>query len=172
VLLQVASATQIPPLMLLVRPYYCSDTFRLLRSLVMSPFDYPLSLRLDAKLSVVHGNYSFVFHANYLYLVYQIYWRYSSTLLLQPVGTNVIVEKRSLMARSVENLRRLHPSTLLHFVKRQSETSPDSATTLKGIQRVAYRADIEQTNFFMTGYAFFIVLIVGSAWGTLFHKNV
>lgn len=92
-----------------------------------------------------------------------------STLLSQPVGTNIIVEKRgllpSLMSRSVQHLRRLHPTTLLNFVKRQTETSPDSALTLKGIQRVAYRADIEQTNLFMTGYAFFIVLVVGSALG-------
>src|SRR5947207_4675424 len=61
-----------------------------------------------------------------------------STLLLQPVGTNVIVEKRSLISRSLQHLRRLHPTTLLHFLKRQAEVSPDSATTVKGIQRVAY----------------------------------
>jgi len=96
-----------------------------------------------------------------------------STLLLQPVGTNVIVEKRSLVpdipslaARSLEHLRRMHPTTLLHFLQRRDATSsPDSATVLTGIGRVAYRAGIEQTNLFMTGYAFFIVLIVGSALG-------
>ena len=94
-----------------------------------------------------------------------------STLLSQPVGTNIIVEKRglvpSLMSRSLQHLRRLHPTTLSNFVKRQTDTSPDSATTLKGIQRVAYRAGIEQTNLFMTGYAFFIVLVVGSALGVI-----
>jgi len=93
-----------------------------------------------------------------------------STLLLQPVGTNVIVEKRgllpSLAQRSLEHLRRMHPTTLVSFMKRQSDTTAaDSAITLKGIQRVAYRADIEQTNLFMTGYSFFIVLVVGSALG-------
>jgi hypothetical protein len=92
-----------------------------------------------------------------------------STLLSQPVGTNIIVEKRgllpSLLSRSMQHLRRLHPTTFLNFVKRQTSTSPDSSLTLKGIQRVAYRAGIEQTNLFMTGYAFFIVLIVGSALG-------
>ena len=89
-----------------------------------------------------------------------------STLLLQPVGTNVVVEKRGLlplMARTVQHLRRMHPSTLLNFVKRQTATSPEATLTLKGIQRVAYRAGIEQTNLFMTGYAFFIVLVLGSA---------
>jgi Transient receptor potential (TRP) ion channel/ML-like domain len=90
-----------------------------------------------------------------------------STLLLQPVGTNVVVEKRSLgpnlMARSFQHLRRMHPTTLLNFIKRQTQISPDSAITLKGIERVAYRAGIEQTNLFMTGYAFFIVLVAGSA---------
>jgi hypothetical protein len=98
-----------------------------------------------------------------------------STLLLQPVGTNVIVEKRGLiplMARSLQHLRRMHPSSLLSFVKRQSESSPDSALTLKGLQRVAYRAGIEQTNLFMTGYAFFIVLIVGSALGVRLYNNI
>ena len=95
-----------------------------------------------------------------------------STLLLQPVGTNVIVEKRgllpSLAQRSVQHLRRMHPTTLMNFVKRQTDSaSPDSAITLKGIQRVAYKAGIEQTNLFMTGYAFFIVLVVGSALGVL-----
>lgn len=92
-----------------------------------------------------------------------------STLLLQPVGTNVIVEKRSFIPEFVsgtmQHLRRLHPTTLINLMKRQSTTSADTATTLKGIQRVAYRADIEQTNLFMTGYAFFIVLIVGAALG-------
>ena len=92
-----------------------------------------------------------------------------STLLLQPVGTNVVVEKRSLLpnlaVRSVQHLRRLHPTTLLNFVKRQTETSPNSAMTIKGIERVAYRAGIEQTNLFMTGYAFFIILVIGSALG-------
>jgi hypothetical protein len=98
-----------------------------------------------------------------------------STLLLQPVGTNVIVEKRGLIplvARSLQHLRRMHPSSLLSFVKRQSDSSPDSAVTLKGIQRVAYRAGIEQTNLFMTGYAFFIVLIVGSALGVRLLNNI
>ena len=95
-----------------------------------------------------------------------------STLLLQPVGTNVVVEKRGLlplMARSVQHVRRMQPSTLLNFVKRQTETSAKSALTLKGIQRVAYRAGIEQTNLFMTGYAFFIVLVVGSALTVHFY---
>ena len=99
-----------------------------------------------------------------------------STLLLQPVGTNVIVEKRSLLpslvSRSLEHLRRMHPTTFINFVKRQATASADTALTLKGIQRVAYRADIEQTNLFMTGYAFFIVLIVGSALGVLAFKGI
>lgn len=96
-----------------------------------------------------------------------------STLLLQSAGTNVVVEKRmfpGLMARSLEHLRRMHPTTLLSYIKRQSETSPISALVLKGIQRVAYRAGIEQTNLFMTGYAFFIVLIVGSALSVCPYK--
>jgi hypothetical protein len=94
-----------------------------------------------------------------------------STLLLQPVGTNVIVEKRGIYsdvgARALQHLRRMHPSTLVNFVKRQATTasSDSAASTIKGVQRVAYRADIEQTNLFMTGYAFFIVLVVGSALG-------
>jgi hypothetical protein len=92
-----------------------------------------------------------------------------STLLVQPDGTNVVVEKRGMLSafvgRSVEHLRRMHPTTLLNFIKRQSQTTIDAPTILKGLQRVAYRAGIEQTNLFMTGYAFFIVLIVGSALG-------
>jgi Transient receptor potential (TRP) ion channel/ML-like domain len=92
-----------------------------------------------------------------------------STLLLQPVGTNVVVEKRDLLpnlaVRSMEHLRRLQPTALVNLFKRQSVVTPGSALTLKGIQRVAYRAGIEQTNLFMTGYAFFIVLVFGSALG-------
>lgn len=88
-----------------------------------------------------------------------------STLLLQPVGTNIIVEKRSFIPnffkRGFENL----PGNVMNLFKRQTESNPNSATTLKGIQRVAYRAGIEQTNLFMTGYAFFVVLVVGSALG-------
>ena len=93
-----------------------------------------------------------------------------STLLLQPVGTNVVVEKRGLlplMARSAQHLS----STVLNLVKRQSITAPGSPLTLKGIQRVAYRAGIEQTNLFMTGYAFFIVFVIGSALAVFFYFN-
>jgi hypothetical protein len=92
-----------------------------------------------------------------------------STLLLQAVGTNVVVEKRSLstnlMARAVEYMRGIEPTTFLNYAKRQADQSVDSPLIIRGIDRVAYRAGIEQTNLFMTGYAFFIVLVIGSALG-------
>jgi Transient receptor potential (TRP) ion channel/ML-like domain len=94
-----------------------------------------------------------------------------STLLLQPVGTNVIVEKRSLVSAVSGIFKRSVPllQTISNFVKRQTDapSSDTAASTIKGIERVAYRADIEQTNLFMTGYAFFIVLVVGAALGVL-----
>jgi hypothetical protein len=85
-----------------------------------------------------------------------------STLLLQPAGTNVIVEKRSLIPRIMER-----SLDVVHFIKRQtsSPSEAETAVTVKGLQRVAYRADISQTNLFMTGYAFFIVFVIGSALG-------
>jgi hypothetical protein len=91
-----------------------------------------------------------------------------ATLFMQPVGTNVVVEKRSfipkLIERSMHHLRRMHPAIISRFVKRQTTSSTGGAASIiKGMQRVAYRAGIEQTNLFMTGYAFFIVFILGSA---------
>ena len=98
-----------------------------------------------------------------------------STLLLQPVGTNVVVEKRSLLpglvSRSLHHLREVRPTNLLKFIKRQAPTSINTPLTLRGIERVAYRAGIEQTNLFMTGYAFFIVLVLGSALGVIPFLN-
>ena len=88
-----------------------------------------------------------------------------STLLLQPVGTNVVVQKRGLIPNLISrSINGMEPASLLNFVKRQTQTASNSVPlTISGIQRVAYRAGIEHTNLFMTGYAFFIVLIVGSA---------
>jgi len=97
-----------------------------------------------------------------------------STLLMEP-DTNIVVEKRSLMptlmSRSFRVLKRMHPETMLNYIKRQTISQADSAITLSGIQRVAYRANIEITNLFMTGYAFFIVLVVGAALGVRSVSN-
>lgn len=49
-------------------------------------------------------------------------------------------------------------SAVSHFTKRAAQV--DSTVTVKGIDRVGYRANIEDTNIFLTGYIFFIFFVM------------
>ena len=85
-----------------------------------------------------------------------------STFLDSQTYSNVVLQK---FKRSLNGLRIL--------VKRADiDPSPDSATVFHGIKRVAYRAGIEETNLFMTGYGFFLAFVVFVALGVLLFKGI
>lgn len=85
---------------------------------------------------------------------------------------SVEVEKRSL--KFVERLAKrslyaLHDQLL----KRSSDdTASDNTVIVRGIERVGFRADIESTNIFMTGYIFFIIFVILVVIGVLLFKLI
>ncbi|TVY26623.1 Flavin carrier protein [Lachnellula hyalina] len=84
-----------------------------------------------------------------------------ATLLNTLTTTSVQVEKRSIGKRTVDQTIKL--LTRAHEVhKRSNSGSSTQAGTyvVKGMKRVAFRADIEATNLFLTGLAFFCIFIV------------
>ena len=92
-----------------------------------------------------------------------------ATLLNSLTTTSVQVEKRSLAAigkRSAEHtiklLTRAHE--MMTMAKRSNNNNSVNQVTgtyiVKGIKRVAFRAQIEATNLFLTGLAFFCIFIV------------
>jgi hypothetical protein len=88
-----------------------------------------------------------------------------ATLLNSLTTTSVQVEKRALptigkraASTTIELLTRAH-----QMMKRSTSNSVDEVSgtyIVKGIKRVAFRADIEATNVFLTGLAFFCIFIV------------
>lgn len=85
-----------------------------------------------------------------------------ATLLNSLTTTSVQVEKRSLAQlgkRSVDTTIKL--LTRAHELATR-DTSPSTSGTyiVKGMKRVAFRAQIESTNLFLTGLIFFMIFIV------------
>lgn len=82
-----------------------------------------------------------------------------STLLGSLSTTSVEIHKRSL-----DTVHKLFLRAYNDLVKRtntnDSITSMGPTVILRGIKRVAFRAGIETTNFFMTGLAFFIIFVL------------
>jgi hypothetical protein len=88
-----------------------------------------------------------------------------ATLLNSLTTTSVQVEKRALpsigkraASTTIELLTRAH-----QMMKRSTGSSVNEISgtyIVKGIKRVAFRADIEATNVFLTGLAFFCIFIV------------
>lgn len=87
-----------------------------------------------------------------------------ATVLNSLTTTSVQVEKRSLGKRSVDTTIKLLTSAHQALTKRASSSSSTTPVTgnyvVKGIKRVAFRAQMESTNVFMTGLAFFCIFIV------------
>lgn len=82
-----------------------------------------------------------------------------SNVLGELSTTSVAVQKRS-----VEVLQKVFPRTFNEMTRR-SNNDPTAAETLKtivvrGIERVGFRARIELTNIFLTGYSFFVIFVV------------
>jgi len=48
-----------------------------------------------------------------------------------------------------------------HLIKRATSTDEsDKLVVVRGIDRVGFRAKIEETNIFLTGYIFFLIFVV------------
>lgn len=81
---------------------------------------------------------------------------------------SVVVEKRSLdLATNVVKRG-------LHEIPRQlyKRAATSDIITVRGIDRVGFRAYIELTNIFMTGYIFFIVFVMFVIIGVLLFKGI
>lgn len=97
-----------------------------------------------------------------------------STILSSLGTTSVEVLKRSIepaFGLSKRAAGQLHD----YILKRSSSTSATSDTSsepvvIRGIQRVGFRAGIEVTNIFMTGYIFFLIFVVFVVIGVILFK--
>ncbi|KAG9527681.1 TRP-domain-containing protein, partial [Aureobasidium melanogenum] len=96
-----------------------------------------------------------------------------STVLSELSTESVEVQKRSLhaaqrlIARGVMKLHQLLP--------RATSTTTDAATktiVLRGIERVGFRAKIELTNIFLTGYIFLLIFVVFVVLGVIIFKFI
>ena len=83
-----------------------------------------------------------------------------TTYLSTLATTSVEVSKRSLDMAS-----RLIPRAVEHFIRRAATDSSqtDKQIVVRGIDRVGFRAGIEQTNIFMTGLIFFVIVLAVAA---------
>lgn len=103
-----------------------------------------------------------------------------STVLSTLSTTSVNVQKRSLdvVSKSVAVVPRaakyLAEQGLSAMVKRSNADNTNSETlrtiTVRGIDRVGFRADIELTNIFMTGYIFFVIFVMFVIIGVVAFK--
>jgi len=75
----------------------------------------------------------------------------ASTLLSTLSFKMVEVQRRSLEYIAQRNVP---------LLKRVVAASSDSIVVVRGIERVGFRANIEPTNIFMTGYSFFIIFVM------------
>lgn len=100
-----------------------------------------------------------------------------STILSNRGTQSVQVQKRALdgasaaMEYAVQSLKR---SVLSPRTNAAGANYVDSSNTVivKGIDRVGFRAGIEETNIFMTGYIFFLVFVMFVVLGVLIFKGI
>jgi hypothetical protein len=85
-----------------------------------------------------------------------------STYLSTLSTISVQVQKRAIK-RSLDSMMRTIPQVARYLAKRQasasSTTTTDNVHIVRGIDRVGFRAGIEQTNIFMTGLIFFVFIL-------------
>ena len=88
-----------------------------------------------------------------------------STYLSTLSSFSVQVQKRAIK-RSLESMAAFATQNVRYLAKRQSSASASSTTSsgdnvkiVRGIDRVGFRAGIEQTNIFMTGLIFFVFIL-------------
>jgi len=84
---------------------------------------------------------------------------------------NVEVEKRSLIARAA-NFLDIATADLIHPLAKRaaSKYTSGAIVVVTGIKRMSYLANIEETNFFMTGLGFLVAFVVFVVIGVMFFK--
>lgn len=98
------------------------------------------------------------------------------SLILSDLGTfSVEVQKRSL--RAAYGMVKRGVQVGHQLLKRQSSDSGDTSSAsspviVRGIERVGFRAGIEPTNIFLTGYMFFVIFVVGVILGVIAFKYI
>ena len=100
-----------------------------------------------------------------------------STILSNLGTTSVEVEKRSLQAAYALMKRaayEVHNNILRARSNASSGTVTDTSNTvvIRGIQRVGFRAGMEVTNIFLTGYIFFMIFVIFVVLGVLLFKLI
>lgn len=99
-----------------------------------------------------------------------------STILSSLGQVSVNVQKRSLelAARVYTRAEEYGMGPLMDHLlsKRQTTTGNTESVTVKGIERVGFRAGIEPTNIFMTGYIFFAIFVVFVCLGVVAFRYI
>lgn len=102
-----------------------------------------------------------------------------STVLSSLTSASVQVQKRGL-----EMLKKRAPDAMYNLMKRaavviQARTNSGTDTSdtstqviIRGIERVGFRAGIELTNIFMTGYVFFVIFVIFVVMGVVLFKFI
>lgn len=96
-----------------------------------------------------------------------------TTVLSSLSEASVRVEKRGLDAAYGLAKRAVSGLALMARSNADSASSDTSASiTVRGIERVGFRAHIEMSNIFMTGYVFFVIFVIFVVLGVLIFKLV
>lgn len=90
-----------------------------------------------------------------------------SSLLSSLTTTSVAVQKRS-----VDYLEEAYQQLVKRSNSASTTQQPSTVTTVRGIERVGFRANIEITNIFLTGYTFFIIFVLFSVLAVVIFKYV
>ena len=99
----------------------------------------------------------------------------ASTVLSNLSSVSVRVEKRSLQEYAQLASRaatQLHNAIIKRSNVGSAYTDTSTTVTVRGIERVGFRAGIESTNIFMTGYVFFLAFVIFVVLGVCIFKGV
>ncbi|EME46267.1 hypothetical protein DOTSEDRAFT_70309 [Dothistroma septosporum NZE10] len=104
-----------------------------------------------------------------------------STILTSLSSSSVRVEKRGLTGgvdKAFDLMKRAAIKVNNHILQARSNTGASTNTdssqqvVVKGIERVGFRAGIERTNIFLTGYIFFVIFVIFVVLGVVIFKVV
>ncbi|KAH8670869.1 hypothetical protein BX600DRAFT_379053 [Xylariales sp. PMI_506] len=98
----------------------------------------------------------------------------AATLFDSLTTVSVQVEKRALPAAALNLFRRsaaIVPRAATNMMKRGNIETSSGSYIVYGIQRVAFIADIETTNLFMTGLTFFCLFVIFTSLGVAAFKG-
>lgn len=97
-----------------------------------------------------------------------------STILSSLQTTSVDVQK--IKKRSMETIETITKLSRRALMARSNNDATQAETTnvvtLHGVERVGFRANIELTNIFLTGYSFFIIFVILVVLGVACFKGV